>query len=55
MSIEKARKYVQLAMLIQEPSHGVSLLAKTLFELIEVLEDMSAKMDKLTETQARRG
>jgi len=53
MSIEKARKSAKfLASIQMNPSHGISELAQILYELTEVLEDMSAKIDRLAETQA---
>jgi hypothetical protein len=55
MSIEKAKERAKfLASIQMNPSHGISALAEILYELTEVLEDMSAKIDKLAETQAPR-
>ena len=52
MSIEKARKSAKfLASIQMNPAHGISELAQILYELTEVLEDMSAKIDRLAEAK----
>jgi hypothetical protein len=52
MSIEKAKKFAAHASLRADPSFALELVGKTLYEIVGVLEEMSAKIDKLTEARS---
>jgi len=47
MSIEKARHHFEWASLRGVPEVGIEHLGKGLLEFLKVLEEMSAKLDRL--------
>jgi hypothetical protein len=52
MSIEKARRHFERAAIRLAAEAGIEHLAKGLLEVLKVLEDISAKLDRL---EARQG
>jgi hypothetical protein len=58
MSIEKAKEFAERARnrasLRGDPTFALEWMGQALYEIAGALEDLSAKIDRLTETQARR-